>query len=165
MKRFALIAAFIAIFAMTAFSQTPWKIVDMEMVNKHGGNCDYDDETCTATFTGQSDRWFDLPEVSGDLWEHSMLHMNILKSDVILRIHLRYKDEDGKIKQTDGIALYGQMGKAIDKQKLIKVDLKDKGKVKEEILRNVAAVRIAMAKACGGEEEPWDVQFGEVAIY
>jgi hypothetical protein len=136
----------------------------MENVSRHGGNCDYDDETCTATFTGKWDRWIDLPGVSGDLTEHYMLTMNILKSDVILRIVLRYNDADGTNKQTDGITLYGQMGKTIDKAKVVKVDLRDKGKVSDEILKNVTAVRISMAKQCEGKDEPWEVQFGEVTV-
>ena len=165
MKKLVMMVAFLATFALTAVAQsTPWKIIDMENVTKHGGNCDYDDETLTATFKEKWDRWFDLPEVSGDLTQHTKLTMNIKKSTCMLKVVVRYKDANGKQQQVDAATFYRQMGKTIDKDTKIDCDLTNKGKIGEDILRNVTSIRISMAKAVDGNEEPWEVQFGEVSI-
>lgn len=164
MKRLAMMVAILATFAMTAMAQTPWKIVDMENVTKHGGNCDFDDETLTATFKEKWDRWFDLPEVSGDLTQHTKLTMVIKKSTCMLKVVVRYKDADGKQQQVDAAQFYRQMGKTIDKDTKIECDLTNKGKIGEDILKNVTSIRISMAKAVDGNEEPWETQFGEVTI-
>lgn len=165
MKKLVMMVAFLATFALTAVAQsTPWKIIDMENVTKHGGNCDYDDETLTATFKEKWDRWFDLPEVSGDLTQHTKLTMTIKKSTCMLKVVLRYKDADGKQQQTDAATFYRQMGKSIDKDTKIKVDLTNGGKIGDDVLKNVTSIRISMAKAVDGNEEPWEVQFGEVTI-
>ena len=153
-----------AMFAVTMNAQTPWKIIDMENVTKHGGNCDYDDETLTATFKEKWDRWFDLPEVSGDLTQHTKLTMTIKKSTCMLKVVLRYKDADGKQQQVDAAQLYYNMGKTIDSPKKMKIDLTNKGKIGEDVLKNITSIRISMAKAVDGNEEPWMVQFGEVTI-
>ena len=153
-----------AMFAVTMNAQTPWKIIDMENVTKHGGNCDYDDETLTATFKEKWDRWFDLPEVSGDITGHTQLNMTVLKSTCMLKVVLRYKDADGKQQQTDAATFYRQMGKSIDKDTKIKVDLTNGGKIGDDVLKNVTSIRISMAKAVDGNEDPWEVQFGEVTI-
>lgn len=165
MKKLVMMVAFLATFALTAVAQsTPWKIIDMENVTKHGGNCDYDDETLTATFKEKWDRWFDLPEVSGDLIQHTKLTMTIKKSTCMLKVVLRYKDADGKQQQTDAATFYRQMGKSIDKDTKIKVDLTNGGKIGDDVLKNITSIRISMAKAVDGNEEPWMVQFGEVTI-
>lgn len=164
MKRLAMMVAILATFAMTAMAQTPWKIVDMENVTKHGGNCDFDDETLTATFKEKWDRWFDLPEVSGDLTQHTKLTMVIKKSTCMLKVVVRYKDADGKQQQVDAAQFYRQMGKTIDKDTKIECDLTNKGKIGDDILKNVTSIRISMAKAVDGNEEPWETQFGEVTI-
>ncbi|MBQ3699888.1 MAG: hypothetical protein II886_08270 [Prevotella sp.] len=153
-----------AMFAVTMNAQTPWKIIDMENVTKHGGNCDYDDETLTATFKEKWDRWFDLPEVSGDITGHTQLNMTVLKSTCMLKVVLRYKDADGKQQQVDAAQLYYNMGKTIDSPKKMKIDLTNKGKIGEDALKNITSIRISMAKAVDGNEEPWMVQFGEVTI-
>ena len=153
-----------AMFAVTMNAQTPWKIIDMENVTKHGGNCDYDDETLTATFKEKWDRWFDLPEVSGDITGHTQLNMTVLKSTCMLKVVLRYKDADGKQQQVDAAQLYYNMGKTIDSPKKMKIDLTNKGKIGEDVLKNITSIRISMAKAVDGNEEPWIVQFGEVTI-
>jgi|GEM_PF-6187303 len=169
MKKTALILALAATLCMPLMAQkkqaVPWKIVDMEMVSKHGGNCDWDDETCTATFTQKWDRWIDLPEVSGDLSEHTQLHMTILKSTCMLKVVVRYKDADGKQQQTDVATFYRQMGKTIDKETKIKCDLTNGGKIGEDVLKNVTSIRISMAKEVDGNEEPWETQFGQVELY
>lgn len=165
MKKLVMMVAFLATFALAAVAQsTPWKIIDMENVTKHGGNCDYDDETLTATFKEKWDRWIDLPEVSGDLTQHPQLTMTIKKSTCMLKVVLRYKDADGKQQQTDAATFYRQMGKSIDKDTKIKVDLTNGGKIGDDVLKNVTSIRISMAKAVDGNEEPWEVQFGEVSI-
>ena len=159
-----MMVAMLATFALTTMAQTPWKIVDLEQVSKHGGNCDFDDETLTATFKEKWDRWFDLPEVSGDLSQHTKLTMVIKKSTCMLKVVVRYKDADGKQQQVDAAQFYRQMGKTIDKETKIDCDLTNKGKIGEDILKNVTSIRISMAKAVDGNEEPWETQFGEVTI-
>ena len=163
MKRLMFVCL-MAMFAVTMNAQTPWKIIDMENVTKHGGNCDYDDETLTATFKEKWDRWFDLPEVSGDITGHTQLNMTVLKSTCMLKVVLRYKDADGKQQQVDAAQLYYNMGKTIDSPKKMKIDLTNKGKIGEDVLKNITSIRISMAKAVDGNEEPWMVQFGEVTI-
>ncbi|MBP3229706.1 MAG: hypothetical protein J6M40_03055 [Prevotella sp.] len=164
MKRLAMMVALLATMTLGTMAQTPWKIVDMEQVNRHGGNCDYDDETCTATFKEKWDRWFDLPEVSGDLTQHTKLNLTIKKSTCMLKVVVRYKDADGKQQQVDAATFYRQMGKSIDKDTKITCDLTNKGKIGEDILKNVTSIRISMAKAVDGNEAPWETQFGEVTI-
>ena len=159
-----MMVALLATFALTTMAQTPWKIVDLEQVTKHGGNCDFDDETLTATFKEKWDRWFDLPEVSGDLTQHTKLTMVIKKSTCMLKVVIRYKDADGKQQQVDAAQFYRQMGKTIDSDTKIECDLTNKGKIGEDILKNVTSIRISMAKAVDGNEEPWETQFGEVTI-
>ena len=159
-----MMVALLATFALTTMAQTPWKIVDMEQVSRHGGNCDYDDETCTATFKEKWDRWFDLPEVSGDLTQHTKLTMTIKKSTCMLKVCIRYKDADGKQQQVDAATFYSSMGKTITADKKVVCDLTNKGKIGEDILKNVTSIRISMAKAVDGNEEPWETQFGEVTI-
>lgn len=159
-----MMVALLATMTLGMMAQTPWKIVDMEQVNRHGNNCDYDDETCTATFKEKWDRWFDLPEVSGDLTQHTKLTMTIKKSTCMLKVVVRYKDADGKQQQVDAAQFYRQMGKTIDKDTKIVCDLTNKGKIGEDILKNVTSIRISMAKAVDGNEAPWETQFGEVTI-
>ena len=169
MKKLAITLALAAALALPLAAQkqpaTPWKIVDMELVSKHGGNCDYDDETCTATFTQKWDRWIDLPEVSGDLTEHTTLNMTILRSTCMLKVVLRYKDENGAQQQVDAATFYRQMGKTIDKETKIKCDLTNGGKIGADILGSITSIRISMAKEVDGNEEPWETQFGEVTIF
>lgn len=165
MKKLAMMIALMATMTLNAVAQsTPWKIVDMEDVSKHGANAQYDDETCTVTFKNKWDRWIDLPGVKGDLTEHTQLNLTIKKSTCMLKVAIRYKDEEGKTKQVDAATFYSSMGKTIDKDKTIKVDLTNKGKIGEDILKDVISIRIAMAKAVDGNEEPWMTQFGEVSI-
>lgn len=166
MKKIALL--FIAFFAILSAQVVNAQklVVDMEEVSKTGGNCDYDDENCTATFTGKYDRWFDLPGIKGDLTATPNLNMEILKSNVILRVAIRYKGDDVKPIQVDVASFYGQMGKEITSSKNIKINLikGSKGKLTEEMLKNVVSVRIAMAKECSGAEEPFQAQFGKVTL-
>ena len=56
------------------------------------------------------------------------------------------------------------MGKSIDKDTKIKVDLTNGGKIGDDVLKNITSIRISMAKAVDGNEEPWEVQFGEETI-
>lgn len=165
MKKLILILALVAMCVTNAAAQNPWKIVDMEGVTKHGSKADYDNETLTATFFGQSDRWIDLPDVKGDLSEHTTLELNIEKSDCVLRIALRYKDADGKTQQTNVATCYGSMANPVTKHKTLKIDLTNKGKITADMLSQVVGIRIAMAKPSTDKVEPWDVTFGEVAIY
>ena len=165
MKKLAMMVALMATFTLTAMAQTPWKIVDMEDVSRHGSNADYDDETLTATFKNDRDRWIDLPGISGDLTEHTNLHVKIMKANCMLKFAIRYKDADGKTQQTVAATCYSSMGKTIKKEKLIKIDLTNKGKIGDDVLKNVIGIRVAMAKGVDGKESPWEVTFGEVALY
>ena len=164
MKKLMLLFALVALFATNSMAQAPWKIIDMEYAVKYGSNCDYDDETCTATFKGQYNRWIDLPGLSGDLTGHTKLEAVILKSNVILTFNIRYKDADGKTQQVKAQTFYGQMGKEITSKKTLKVDLTNKGKIGGDVLKNVTSVRVSMAKAVAGAEEPWQVQFGDIVV-
>lgn len=167
MKKFFYLVALLALFALNANAQsTPWKIIDMEDVSRHGGNAAYDDETLTVTFKGKNDRWIDLPGLKGDLTGHHVIVMNIEKSDVVLKIAVRYKDEEGKTKQVDAMTLYSRMGKPITKSTELKIDLLGKGsKASADILKDVVSIRVAMAKpATDRPDEPWEVQFGQVLV-
>ena len=164
MKKLMLLFALVALFATDVAAQTPWKVIDMEYVTKHGSNCQYDDETSTATFKGSGDRWFDLPGLSGDLTQHAKFDMPVLKSNVRLSIYLRYKDADGKTQQVQANTFYSFMAKEITARKVPKVDLTNKGKIGDDILKNVDAVRISMSKAVGDGEEPWFCQFEDIVI-
>lgn len=140
----------------------PYKIISMEDVSKWGSKCDYDTETCTARFSGSSDRWFDIPGVQGDLTEHSKIELDVLQSNVLLRFVVRYMDENNQRKEQVVATLYGQMGKSINKKKTLKVDLAGDGGKYADILKNVTAIRISMGKPCEDAEEgeEWIVKFG-----
>ena len=56
------------------------------------------------------------------------------------------------------------MAKEITSRKVLKVDLTNKGKIGDDILKNVDAVRISMSKAVGDGEEPWFCQFEDIVI-
>lgn len=164
MKKLMLMFAFAAMCATNVMAQTPWKIVDMEYVTRQGGNCSYDDETCTATFRGQYDRWIDLPELKGDLSEHKTLSVTVLKSNVVLSFNIRYRDDDGNMKQVNAQTFYSTMGKEINGKKTFKVDLSNKGKISDDILKKVEDVRVAMARPVPGTSEPWVCQFGDIVV-
>lgn len=164
MKKLMLMFALVALFTTNVMAQTPWKIIDMEYVTKHGGNCSYDDETCTATFKGSYDRWIDLPELKGDLTGHTKLTATILKSNVVLSFNIRYRNADGEVKQVKAQTFWSQMGKEIDGKKELKVDLTNKGKIGEDVLKDVVSVRVSMAKQAPGAEEPWFCQFGDMVV-
>lgn len=144
---------------------TPWKIINMEEATRWGGNADFDDATSTVSFTGSSDRWIDVPGVKGDISGHTQMEFNILKSDCVMRVNLRYKDADGKVQQVACQTFYGQMGKVIKAKKTIKCDLTNDGKIPAEAFKNVVSIRISMAKNAAGSEEPWNIQFGKVYLY
>lgn len=152
-------------FVTSAQAQTPWKIINMEEATRWGGNASFDDETSTVSFTGSSDRWIDVPGLNGDISRHTQMELNILKSDCVMRVNLRYKDADGKMQQVACQTFYGQMGKVIKAKKTIKCDLTNGGKIPEEAFKNVVSVRISMAKNAASSEEPWSIQFGKVYLY
>lgn len=165
MKKLVVLFCLMAMFTVAVMAQSaPWKTINMEDVIRHGANCEYDDLTCTATFTGKWDRWIDLPGVKGDLTKHTQLNLTILKSTCMLKVVVRYKGEDSKTKEVTVSTLYHTMGKTIESKKIAKVDLTNKGKVGEDVLKNVVGIRISMAKAVDGNEEPWMTQFGETVI-
>lgn len=164
MKKLFYLVALMALFATGAIAQTPWKIIDMAYVAKHGGNCEYDDETCTATFTNSSDRWIDLPGLKGDLTAHTNLTVKVLKSNVILSFNVRYRDADGAVRQVKAQTFYGQMGKEIKDGKTLKVDLTGKGKITADMLKDVVSVRVSMARQASGAAEPWFCRFGDVVV-
>lgn len=143
----------------------PWKMVNMYEVEQYGGNTDYDNDTFTASFTGNYNRWFDLPGVKGDLTEHAKITFEILKSNCVMKVCLLYKNADGKTQQVTCQTFYGSMGKEITAKKLIKCDLTDGGKITDEMLKNAVAIRVAMAKPSTDKGEPWSIQFGNVCVY
>jgi hypothetical protein len=151
--------------SVPAFSQTVAKIIDMEDVTRIGGKCEYDDETHTATFTGQWDRWIDLPGVKGDISATPNISVEVLKSNIVLKFCVRYVNAEGKTEQVDVATVYGQMGKPITSKKVVKLNLIEasKGKLTEDMMKNVSSVRLAVGKTL--EEEPWEIQFGEVKLY
>lgn len=164
MKKVMLILALVALFVTTGMSQTPWRIVDMEFATAHGSNCEYDDENCIATFKNKFDRWVDLPGVNGDITGHTKLSVDILKSNVVLRFCVRYRDDSGKVQQVDSQTFYGSMGKEIKEKKTLNVDLTNGGKLDDEIFKDVASIRVAMSRPAAGAEEPYFVQFGQIII-
>lgn len=166
MKKIAFLIVALVMFTLSINAQgnAPYKIVNMEDVEKYSPNCDFDDETVTATFKGQNNRWLDVPGIKGDLTGHTKLSVEILKSNIMLTFSLRYKDADGKTQQVKVATCYSSMGKEITAKKVIKIDLTNKGKVSEDILKNVSAIRISMAKQVSGAEEPYSVQFGKVTL-
>ena len=165
MKKLMLIFALVALCTVNLNAQTPWKIIDMEFATAHGGNCEYDDETCTATFKGQYNRWVDLPGFSGDITGHTNLSVEILKSNVILRFCVRYRTADGKTEQIDAQTFWGSMGKEIKAKKTLKVDLTNGGKIDPEVFKTVTSIRVAMTRPASGAEEPYFAQFGEIVVY
>ena len=166
MKKVFILACLMAVVAVNAMAEKkPWKIIDMEDVVRAGGNCDYDDETCTATFTGPYDRWIDLPGVSGDLSDHTVIDLNILKSTCMLRVVVVYKASDGTEKQEEATTFYHSMKRTITEPKVVTVDLAKNGNITTEMLENVVYIRIAMSKAVDDNAEPWITQFGKTVIY
>ena len=163
-KILLLVIAFVALFVSNGMAQTPWKIIDMEFATVHGVNCDYDDETCTATFKDKYNRWVDLPGFSGDITGHTNLKCEILNSNVVLRFCVRYRDDSGKTQQVDAQTFYHSMGKEIKTKKTIKVDLTNGGKIDAEIFKNVTSIRVAMARPAAGAEEPYYAQFGQIIV-
>lgn len=167
MKKIAFLIVSFVMFTLSVNAQndkTVYKIVNMEDVEKYGKNVDFDDENVVATFKNKWDRWIDIPEISGDLTGHKNLSIEILKSNVMLAVYLRYKDADGKMQQVKVSQFYHSMGKEINSKKVVKVDLSNKGKISDDILKNVSAIRISMAQAVSGAEEPYQVQFGKVTL-
>ncbi len=164
MKLKSIVAACALMLGVSAFAQTA-KTIDMEDVTRIGSKCEYDDETCTATFTGQWDRWIDLPGVKGDLTATPNISVEVLKSNIILKFCVRYRNAEGKTEQVDVATVYGQMGKVITSKKVVKLNLLEasKGKLTEEMLKDVVSVRLAVGKTLG--DEPWEIQFGEVKLY
>lgn len=164
MKKIIMIA-FSLFLGTVAFAQSaPWKFITMEEVSRHGGNAEWDDETCTAYFKGSSDRWIDLPGIKGDINGHTDLTLNVLKSEVVLSVFVRYKDADGKTQQVKAVTFYRQTGKPIDKLTPLKVDLTNDGKITEEMLANVTSIRVSMAKPCVDKDEPWTVTFADSTL-
>ncbi len=145
--------------------KTPWKFISMEEVTRHGGNATWDEETFTASFVGSSDRWIDLPGIKGDINGHTNLTLNLTKSEVIISVFVRYKDEEGNTKQVKACTLYRQTGKPIEKPTALKIDLTDGGNITEEILANVTSIRVAMAKPCVDKDEPWVVTFADSMLF
>ena len=83
---------------------------------------------------------------------------------MILTFNVRYKDGEGKTQQVKAQTFYGQMGKGVDSKKTLEVDLTNKGKIGDDILKNVTSVRVSMAKQASGAEEPWICQFGDIVV-
>ncbi len=131
----------------------PYLILSMEDVGKWGANCDYDVETCTATFTGSSNRWFDLPGMQGDFSKHTRVQFDVMGSNVVLKVVVRYVDENGKTREITCATLTDQMGYGITKRKTVRFDLRGDEDQCVGLLKNVLSVRISMAKLSDGSED------------
>ncbi len=165
MKKILFLAISLLLGVTVSAQKTPWKFISMEEVARHGGNATWDEETFTASFVGSSDRWIDLPGIKGDINGHTDLTLNVTKSEVILSVFVRYKDEEGKTQQVKAVTFYRQTGKPINKLTPLKVDLTDGGNISEEILSNVTSIRVAMAKPCVDKDEPWTVTFADSMLF
>ncbi len=146
-------------------NDTPWQIFNMEEATRWGGNASFDDETVTVSFKGNNDRWIDIPNLKGDLTGHDKMTIEVLKSNCVMNVNLRYKDAEGKTKQVTCQTFWGSMAKNINGKKVLKCDLTNGGKIPAEYFKDVVGIRLAMAKAVAGEEEPWNIQFGKVCVY
>lgn len=145
---------------------TPWQIFNMEDATRWGKNADFDDETQVLTFQqGNGDRWIDVPNLKGDLTGHEKMTIEVLESDCVLRVNLRYRDENGKTQQVACQTFWGSMGKTISAKKVLKCDLTNGGKIPAEFFKNVVGIRISMAKGADGTKAPWKVKFGKVCVY
>lgn len=166
MKKLGLLFAGLMIVLGISAQNEPYKIFSMEDVTRVGKNCDYDPDTRTAVFKDKWDRWFDVPSMQGDFSEHSKIQFDVLESNVILKVVLRYRGEDGKTKEATIGTLYGQMGKVISSKKTIKLDLKGKEGEFAEALKSLVGLRISMGKVCDGVEEgeEWKCVFGSQFI-
>ena len=164
MKKFLL---FSALFFCSLLSTAQARIVDLADVTNFGSNCDFNDETLVATYQGPYNRWFDLPDVTGDISKTPNLSIEVLESNVILRVCILYRGDEPKPIQVDVTTLYGQMGKPITSPKEIKLNLikNSAGKVTQEMLEKLVAIRITMAKQCDDAIEPWHTKFGKVTLY
>ena len=164
MKRLTLICCFLCSIALlwAGPRKEPYQILSLEDVAKWGPNCDYDVETCMALFQGSGNRWFDLPGIQGDYSQHTLLQLEVLQSNVILKVVLRYADENGKTREITCATLTDQMSYGITKKRNIKIDLRGDEDQCVGLLDNVVGVRISMAKLCDGSEDDkiWFCHFG-----
>ena len=164
MKKILFLAISLLLSVTVSAQRTPWKFISMEEVTRHGGNATWDEETFTASFVGSSDRWIDLPGIKGDINGHTDLTLNVTKSEVILSVFVRYKDEEGKTQQVKAVTFYRQTGKPINKLTALKIDLTNDGEITEEMLANVTSIRVSMAKPCVDKDEPWSVTFADSTL-
>jgi hypothetical protein len=164
MKKVILLFAAMLLCTMAANAQ---RVIDLADVTNFGSNCDFNDETLTATYQGPYNRWFDLPDISGDISKTPNLTIEVLESNVILRVCILYRGDDPKPTQVDVTTFYGQMGKEITSPKELKLNLikNSNGNVSKDMLENLVAIRITMAKQCDGAKEPWHTKFGKVTLY
>ena len=155
MKKIGLIFCLLCSVALLWASprKEPYQILSMEDVGKWGANCDYDVETCMAVFKGSGNRWFDLPGVQGDYSKHTRVQFDVLQSNVILKVVVRYVDENGKTREITCAQLNDQMGYGISKKHTVKFDLRGDEDQCVGLLGNVISVRISMAKLCEGSED------------
>lgn len=164
MKRLGLIFCLLCSVALlwAGPRKEPYQILSMEDVGKWGANCDYDVETCTAVFTGKGNRWFDLPGIQGDFSKHTRVQFDVLQSNVILKVVVRYVDEKGKTREVTCATLTDQMGYGITKRKTVRFDLRGDEDQCVGLLGNVVSVRISMAKLCDDAEDDkiWFCHFG-----
>lgn len=155
MKRLTLIFCLLCSIVMlwAGPRKEPYQILSMEDVGKWGANCDYDVETCTAVFKGSGNRWFDLPGIQGDYSKHTRVQFDVLQSNVILKVVVRYADEKGKTREITCAQLTDQMGYGISKKHTVKFDLRGDEDQCVGLLGNVISVRISMAKLSDGSED------------
>lgn len=169
MKRYCILLSLLLLTAAMMWAaprKEPYQILSMEDVGKWGANCDYDVETCVATFTGKANRWFDLPGVQGDYSKHTHFQLDVLQSNVVLKVVVRYVDENGKTREITCATLTDQMGYGITKKQTVRFDLRGDEDQCVGLLKNIISVRISMAKLCDGAEDDqvWFCRFGTQLI-
>lgn len=152
----------------------PFYEADMDAAFTYGSDPDnpdatnrteFDSETKTFSFYGSSNRWFDLPGLKGDISSNPVLRMWVNSSNVVMRINVRHKIGDAtSTTQTTAATLYGQTNKLITGRTKIEIDLSAQNDITEDMLENVVSVRVSMASAATGAEEPYHIELDRIVL-
>lgn len=150
---------------MPALTFPFYENVEWSKFNLGTGNTTYDAASQTFTFTGSSNRWFDLPGLKGDITAHPVLRMWVTSSNVVLSINVRHDvDGDGTATQTTAATLYGQTDKIISGRTLVELDLSAQSAITEDMLKNVTSIRISMKQAAASASEPYHISLDRIVL-
>lgn len=150
---------------MPALTFPFYENVEWSKFNLGYGNTVYDAGSQTFTFSGSSNRWFDLPGLKGDISSHPVLMMWVSSSNVLISINVRHDvDGDGTSTQTTAATLYGQTNKIISTRTLVQLDLSAQSAITEDMLKNVTSIRISMNKAADGASEPYHISLDRIVL-